>query len=178
MVGRHAGDAAGGQAVVAADQHRHAPGAQDAPHGARHLAARGADGTQETRPRRAGIGGLGARAIDVAQILDVLEPRVVQRLVQARETHRRRTHVRSPPSGAQVQAHARDGDGRPLQGLALTYFRSVCGPTSAAKTLPSASAVMPEAPEMRFTSASARSGSGMKARSEPSRALPTVMPRT
>ena len=44
--------------------------------------------------------------------------------------------------------------------------------------LPSASAVMPEAPEIRFTSASARSGSGMKARSEPSRALPTVMPRT
>ena len=63
-------------------------------------------------------------------------------------------------------------------GVVLTYFRSVCGPTSAAKMLPSASAVMPEAPEMRFTSASARSGSGMKARSEPSRALPTVMPRT
>ena len=63
-------------------------------------------------------------------------------------------------------------------GVVLTYFRSVCGPTSAAKMLPSASALMPEAPEMRFTSASARSGSGMKARSEPSSALPMVMPRT
>ena len=46
-----------------------------------------------------------------------------------------------------------------------------------AAAVPLASATMPDAPEMRFTSAWARSGSGIKAVSEPSLALPTVMPR-
>ena len=206
MVRGQAGDAARRQAVVAAEQDGDAAGVEDAAHRARHLAARGGDGLQEVRLRRAGVGGLGARALDVAEVGHVLEAGPAQRVVQAGQAHRRRAHVGPAPPAAQVQAHAGDGDGRPRdpsghrlqctgsrtraaggrgtwrtpgrQGFALTYFRSVCGPTSAAKMLPSASAVMPDAPEMRVASASARSGSGMKARSEPSLALPTVMPRT
>jgi hypothetical protein len=38
------------------------------------------------------------------------------------------------------------------------------------------SATMPDAPEIRFTSAWSRSGSGIKAVSEPSFALPIVYP--
>ena len=66
------------------------------------------------RPRRAGVGGLGAGALDVPEILDVLEALPAQRLVEAGQADCGRAHVRAAPAAAQIQAHAGDRDGRPL----------------------------------------------------------------